>query len=156
MDLLIVIPLIALVYVTATIVVQRKVSNIERMRELQQGMKDRMKELNSMIKSNADKAAIDAKNKELSAIASENMKHTMKASFIILPISLIVFYYLLPLGFGHSTFSLDILSFKLNYQTYFVVVAVIAGLAASVLLGAYDKRRLAKKAAANSEAAIST
>lgn len=156
MDPLFIIPLIALAYVAATVTIQRKVSNMQRVREQQQAMKDKMKELNGMIKSNADKAQIDEKNRELSAIASDNMKMMMKSTFVILPISLIVFYYLLPMGFAKSGFTIDILSFKLNYQGYFIAIAVVAGLVASSLLSLYDKRKLKQKNAANANVTTSS
>ncbi|MDE1851518.1 MAG: DUF106 domain-containing protein [Candidatus Micrarchaeota archaeon] len=148
MELLIIIPLVAVAYVLVTVALQRKISNVERMRELQKSMKDKMKEVNDMIKSNADKATIDAKSKELNAIASENMKHTMKSSLVVLPIMLVVFYYLLPLAFGSSSFTVDILSFKLNYRTYFIAMALVIGLLSSAVLSFYDKRRMKQKEAA--------
>lgn len=152
LDLLIIIPLVAVAYVLVTVALQRKISNVERMRELQKSMKDKMKEVNAMVKSNADKTLIDAKSKELNAIASENMKHTMKSSLVVLPVMLVVFYYLLPLAFGSSSFTVDILSFKLDYRTYFILMAIVVGLASSLVLNLYDKRRMKQKEAAKAVA----
>lgn len=136
---------IAVGYVLFSTFVQRKVSNIKRVRELQYALSDKMKEVQHHIKNNSEKAIIDQKNKELQEISMESMKRNMKAALVILPLGVLLYFFFLPMTFGSTlTTNMQLLSFTFDYRTFFIILCFVIGLSLSVVLSWYDKRRFKK------------
>ena len=88
--------LIAVVYVAITVMIQRRFSNIARIREIRSAMVNHQKDLKKMDK-NTRQEVIAEKQKQMMDLTSEMMRHQLKASFIILPVSITLFYFVLPM-----------------------------------------------------------
>lgn len=137
--------LIAVVYVAITVMIQRRFSNIARIREIRSAMVNHQKDLKKMDK-NTRQEVIAEKQKQMMDLTSEMMKHQLKASFIILPVSITLFYFVLPYIFGAPTTNITVFSIILPYRTFFIIVAIIIGLISQSVVAEYDKWA-AKKAA---------
>jgi len=86
---------IGIAYAIFSVVLQRKLVDPKRMREIQYKVNMLSKDLNAMIKNNASKEEISNKQKELMPLMSENMKKQFKPMIVILPIFFLVYYVLL-------------------------------------------------------------
>lgn len=128
---------IAVVYVAFSVFVQRRLSNYKRIKEIKKEMDSKMKELRQMG-SSASKDVIDAKQKEITSLASESMKHQLKPTFIILPVFFLLFYIALPMAFGPHT-TVTVLSFTVPYTTFFVALAFVLGILSTITLTIYEK-----------------
>ncbi len=105
---------IGLLYLGLTLTLQRKLVNVNRMRELRMKMSDLNKELKEMMKNKASQEAIMTKNKELMPIAAEQMRSSLKPMLII-PLFFILYYYLLPLYFGGVTVTINGVAYPTPY-----------------------------------------
>ena len=91
---------------------------------------------------------MELKQKEITELASESMKHQIKPTLIILPIFFLLFYVLLPKLFP-STLTITVLSYTLPYKTFFIVASFILGMLSSILLAAYERVMAKRQATAN-------
>lgn len=139
------IAVIAIAYALFTVAVQRhpKISNRKRMYEIQQQVKSTSDEMNRMVKNGASKEEIMSKQKEIMPLLSESMRSQMKPMFIIFPVLIVLYYFLLPMGFPKGT-TVDLLSFQLSYQTFFIVVSFVVAFPLSLIFMALDKKRYGK------------
>ncbi len=137
--------LVSLIYVIVTIALQRKFSNIKRIKEIRNEMNIHQADMKKM-NSTTPKEEIDAKQKKMMDLTSEMMRHQLRASLILLPVFAVVVYLILPYTFGNTEFSFVFLGFTLTYRTFFVGACVVLGLAVQAVAAAYDKMA-AKKAA---------
>ena len=128
---------IAIVYVAFSVFVQRKLANYKRIKEIKKEMDVKMKELRT-IGTDVKKEVLDLKQKEITALASESMKHQIKPTLIILPIFFALFYIVLPMFFP-ATLTITILSYTLQYKTFFIAVSFVLGLTSTILLGVYER-----------------
>jgi uncharacterized membrane protein (DUF106 family) len=135
---------VAILYGTFSILLQRKLVNVDKMYEIRARMNDGSKSLTDMIKANADKAAISEKQKEIMDISSESMKLQFKPMLIIFPIFLLLYYEILPLHFNMSA-TLSIASVTLSYHWFFVGALFIIGIILSTVFSMYDRKRLKGK-----------
>ncbi len=132
----------AVAYICIAITVQRRLSNMPKMYAMQAAVQVKAKELNDMAKAGADQAVLMAKQKEMSAMLMSSMKYQIRPLLVVLPMFLIVYYYLLPLGFANAPFPhISILSLTLTYKTLFFYTVFILGLVISLSLTFRDKRR---------------
>ncbi|MEM3883422.1 MAG: EMC3/TMCO1 family protein [Methanothrix sp.] len=150
---------IGIAYVAFSTFAQRKVGNPKKMRELQQRMNALSKELNQLVKSNAPKEEIAKKQSELMPLMSENMKTSIKPMLVILPVFFLLYYLVLPTTF-HSIANEYVLflgSMKLNYLGVFFACVFILGIATSIIIMIYDRKKtkLERQAIAAAEAAES-
>ncbi len=150
---------IGIAYVAFSTFAQRKVGNPKKMRELQQRMNALSKELNQLVKSNAPKEEIAKKQSELMPLMSENMKTSIKPMLVILPVFFLLYYLVLPTTF-HSIANEYVLflgSMKLNYMGVFFACVFILGIATSIIIMIYDRKKtkLERQAIAAAEAAES-
>ena len=150
---------IGIAYVAFSTFAQRKVGNPKKMRELQQRMNALSKELNQLVKSNAPKEEIAKKQSELMPLMSENMKTSIKPMLVILPVFFLLYYLVLPTTF-HSIANEYVLflgSMKLNYLGVFFACVFILGIATSIIIMIYDRKKtkLERRAIAAAEAAES-
>ncbi len=132
-------------YAIFSVVIQRRLSNIDKMYELRARMGQHTKELMEMTKTNAPKEKIASKQKDLTNTSMESMKNQMKPMLIVLPIFAVVYYLLIPMGFGKSGISISLLGFTLNYQLLFIVVTFVSGIVLSILFSMRDRKRLKDK-----------
>ncbi len=135
--------LIAIVYVSFSVIAQRKIANYKRIKEIKKDMDIKMKELRS-LGSSITKEALDVKQKEITALASESMRHQLKPTLIVLPIFFLLFYVALPALVPAST-KISVLSLSLPYTTFFIAVSFILGILSTIALSVYE-RIAAKKA----------
>ncbi|MEM0154938.1 MAG: EMC3/TMCO1 family protein [Methanothrix sp.] len=142
MGTVIIIIAIGIAYVAFSTLAQRKVGNPKKMRELQQRMNVLSKELNQLVKSNAPKEEIAKKQSELMPLMSENMKTSIKPMLIILPVFFLLYYLVLPTTF-HSIANeyIMFLSMKLNYLGVFFACVFILGIATSIIIMIYDRKK---------------
>ncbi len=135
---------IAALYVVFSVYLQRKLVNPARLREVQETIKAKTKELNELSKSNAGAEVLAQKQKELMPLLNETMKMQFKPMLVILPIFVILYYLLLPLAF-HGTVSF--FSIKMSYQLFFILFSFVFGIIASIAVSLHD-RKIAKAQAA--------
>ncbi|MGC8662243.1 MAG: EMC3/TMCO1 family protein [Candidatus Micrarchaeia archaeon] len=139
--------LVAILYTLLSFIIQRKVANMKKVYEMQEKIKAKSKELNEMVKSGIKNEELLAKQKEVMGLATESMVNQMKPMVIILPLFLIVYYLLLPALFPNNpTFVFG--SFKLTYNTLFILIVFIFGFILSFSFLAIDKSKRAKQARA--------
>ena len=134
-----------LVYAVFSVIIQRKVSNIDKMYEIRARMNKHTKDLMAMTKAGASKDAISAKQKDLTTTSMESMKNQMKPMLIILPIFAVVYYFLIPVSFSKLGISVTLLGFNLNYQLLFLLITFISGAILSMLFSLRDRKRLKDK-----------
>jgi uncharacterized membrane protein (DUF106 family) len=142
----IVVAAMALAYTLFSVAIQRKLSDPVRLQEIQLRMSAISKELNAMVRNNASKEAIAAKQKEIMPMMGESMKAQFKPMFIILPLFFLVYYVLVPyvpLGFKAA-----------SVQQAFFVMVVIFGLILSTILLIKDKEKAKKRINTQSSAPI--
>ncbi|MGC8479682.1 MAG: EMC3/TMCO1 family protein [Candidatus Micrarchaeia archaeon] len=132
-------------YAIFAIIVQRRLSNIDKMYELRAKMNKSTKELMELTKSNATKDKISTKQKELTDASMSSMKLQMKPMLIIFPIFAVVYYLLVPMGFSKSGILVNLLGFTLNYQLLFIVVTFVSGICLSIIFSLRDRKRLKDK-----------
>ncbi len=135
-DVLITIIVIAVLEVTLSIFLQRKLINQKKMRSLTRKMNEKSKELRELIKSNAAQDVIASKQKEIYPLMMEQTKHQFK-SFVILPIFLAIYYVVLPAMFGSKNYFF----MGLGYLEVFFVVVFVMGIISSVIVLLYDRKK---------------
>lgn len=135
---------IAAVYATFTLLLQRRLANVDKMYEIRARMNEGTKRLTEIIKNKASKEEIAEKQKEVMAISSESMKLQLRSMIVILPLFLILYYFLLPLKFNLSS-TLTILSYTISYHTFFIAILFVIGILLSIGFSMYDRRRLGDK-----------
>jgi uncharacterized membrane protein (DUF106 family) len=130
---------IGIAYAIFSVVLQRKLVDPKRMREIQYKVNKLSKDLNAMIKNNASKEEISNKQKELMPLMSENMKKQFKPMIVILPIFFLVYYVLL--GALYSGVANDTVYFimPLNYRGLFFATVLILGFILSIVILIYDR-----------------
>ncbi len=126
--------------------VQRKLSNPKRTRELQDQIKVLSKEMNLLMKNNAPKEEIEKKQGDLMPLMRESMTLNMKATLILIPSFLVVYYVLIPWAYGwlgHDTLSFVIGNYNISlmYKGLFFVTVFVLGLVTSMSILLYDRKR---------------
>lgn len=132
-------------YVAATIVLQRKLVNPRRQQELQEQIQNISKELTAMIKANASKEEIAKKQGEVTPLMMESMKMSFKPMLVVLPLFFVVWLVVLP-AFLHnySSYTVNFIE-PLHYKGLFFVTALILGLVVSITLMLYDRNAHKKR-----------
>jgi uncharacterized membrane protein (DUF106 family) len=136
----IIIIVIAVAYALFAVVLQRKLSNAKRLREIQAHITKTTKEMNLMIKNKAPESEIMAKQKEMMPLLGESMRSSLKPMFVILPMFLIVYYLLIPnLPLGGTPPATP-----KSIQSFFFIVVFIVGIISAIGLMIYDKQATKK------------
>jgi uncharacterized membrane protein (DUF106 family) len=134
---------VGLAYVVLSVLIQRKLTNPKRMRELQRRIQEISKEMNELTKNKAPQEEVAAKQKELMPLMGENMKASMKPMFALLPVFLLLYYVLLPSAFGswagHDYIFL--IGMKLGYLGVFFATVFILGMASTAVIMVYDRKK---------------
>lgn len=134
MNVEILIIVIAVVYAMVSIVLQRKLSDPKRMRQIQAKIQLVQKEMNAMLKSNATQEQLMAKQKEVMPLMGESMKNSMKPMLVLLPMLLLTYYWLLP--------SIPIVATNLSgAKELFFIIILAVGLVSAVIIMIYDKNK---------------
>ncbi len=134
----------AVVYVLFSVSVQRKLVNTKEVMVKQNVIKEKSKELNELVKSKASQEAMMAKQKEITSLLGESMRSQLKPMFVILPIFFLFYYLVFPAVFPTNP-NIHFLSMTLNYKSYFVLVAFVAGIVVSGVLMLNDRIKIAKE-----------
>jgi uncharacterized membrane protein (DUF106 family) len=135
---------LAIGYAAFSIFIQRKLSNPKRIREIQRKVNENQKKLNEMIKSGAPKEAIQAKQKDLMPNMSEMMKYQIKPMLVILPSFVLLYWILLPnliSSLGASKSTINFILPNVTYQSFFIILEFIIGIAVSIVVMVYDRRK---------------
>jgi len=125
-------------YTVASVLLQRKLTNPKRMREIQANIKTLTNELNALVKNNAPKDQQAAKQSEVMKLMGESMRSSMKPMLVVMPVFLVVYYLLLPallLAIGMTT---------KDGQSVFFYTVLILGVVSSMIILLYD-RMMTKK-----------
>ncbi len=132
--------LFGLAYAMLSLVIQRRLSNPAKTRELQARIQALTSELNQMAKRNED---ITEKQRELMPLMGESMRLQMKSMLVILPMFYAVYYGALPYIFGPLAFggAVNLVVTSLNYTGLFFVTVLLSSLTMSFSMLAYDKRK---------------
>ncbi|MEM3625962.1 MAG: hypothetical protein QW144_00810 [Candidatus Micrarchaeaceae archaeon] len=140
MLLLLEIALISIAYVVFSVFLQRKLSNVKEIYDMQEQMKAKQNELMEMVKNNASREELTAKQRELMSISGKVMSKQLKASIIILPLFIVIYYIALPMAFPSAS-TVHISSFSINYRIFFFYVVFVLGLIASIALMINDRKK---------------
>ena len=135
---------IAFSYALFVVILQRRLTNVDKMYEIRARMNEKTKALNGLVKNNASKDEISQKQKELMEISSESMKLQIKPLIVVFPLFILLYYVLLPRVFNMAT-TLSLLSITLSYHTFFVILLFVLGLIFSTSFSIYDRKRLKHK-----------
>lgn len=146
MSLILYVIITAVVYSSAMLAIQRKLGNPRRLKEIQQEMKAKMAEMKKLGE-NTDSSVMNAKQKELSDLSMESLRHSFKPIIVVTPISLIVLYLAIPYVFGTQAINLSVMGlFTITtYRWLFIIAAAIFSLASSMVMNALDARDAKKK-----------
>lgn len=136
--------IIAASYAAASALLQRRITNVERMYELRAKMNIKTKDLMALAKANAEQKVLAEKQKELTELSMQSMKIQMKPMLIILPIFLLLYYVILPAVIVSSA-TITVLSYKMSYKFFFIAAAFVTGILISLVASVYDRRRLKDK-----------
>jgi len=142
--------LIAVLYTLFSFVIQRKMVNMKKVYEMQETIKQKSKELSDMVKNGAKNEELMLKQREVMSLASKSMINQMKPMIIILPLFLVVYYWLLPSIFPtHPAVIID--GLKIAYNNFFIIVVFFFGLilSFSVMLIDRNKRKKEEQAKIN-------
>lgn len=149
---------IALAYAIGSIALQRRISNAKKMRELQRKISESSKRMNAMIKAGASKEEIASKQKEMMPLMSESMKNSIKPMIVILPLFVLLYYLILPFVInltGQADNTINFILSGLSYQNFFFAVVFIFGIATSIAILAYDKKKGKEEAKLDVKEALS-
>ncbi len=135
---------VAFVYAMFSLLLQRKLGNVDKMYEIRARMNQHQKALMDLVKSNAAKEEISMKQKEVMDVSTESMKLQFKPMLVVFPAFMLLYYVLLPMHFNMAA-SLTILSYTLSYHWFFVGILFVAGILLSTVFSIYDRRRLKDK-----------
>jgi len=127
--------------VVLSVVIQRKLSNPKRARELQAKMKRLSKELQE-LSSSGSKEVLTAKQNEIMALMKENMGMMIKPMLVALPLFFILYYVVLPAGFGGFAGETFTFIVPLNYTGLFFVTVLICGIISSLIITVYDRKKM--------------
>lgn len=138
-------------YTIAAAIIQRKLSNPKKTRELQDKIKVYSDELNKMIKANAPKEEISMKQKEMMPLVKQSMMSNMKATVVLIPSFLVVYYLIVPYLFGGlagqiTSFSIGSSLITLQFRGIFFVTVFVLGMVVSISILVYDRKRAKKDA----------
>lgn len=128
---------IAVAYTFVAMALQRKIVNAKLQRQMQYRLGNLSKELNEMVKGNASQEAIKAKQQELFPLMSKSMMSQFKPMFVVLPVFLVLYYWIMP-----SVFGADIQA----VQSLFFLIVLVFGFAVSIAAMMYDKRKAKEEA----------
>lgn len=136
----------AVVYICIAVTIQRKLVDMPKMYAMQAEMQLKSKELQELSKSGASQDILMQKQSEVSKLLMTSMKSQFKPILVVVPMFLVVYYYLLPLGFGGQAFPTIIVPLlgTLSYQRVFFYTVFVLGLVLSLSLQWNDKRKMAK------------
>ncbi|MGC8567699.1 MAG: EMC3/TMCO1 family protein [Candidatus Micrarchaeia archaeon] len=129
----------ALAYIGITILLQRKLVNTKRLRELQMKSSMLAKELKEMAKAQASNEELLAKQREMFPIMSETMKAQLKPMLVILPLYLAIAYLALPTVI--KPFATKTTNFAV-YQSFFFILILVIGMIAQGIIMVYDRRKM--------------
>lgn len=137
---------VGILYVLLSVFIQRKLSNMKKVYEIQNVIKTKTDRLSELAKlENASKEELNALQKEIMSLMPEAMKHQMKPILVLLPLFVIIYYMLLPFLFSASAANMKFTSFNLTYQTLFFYTTFVLGLIASLTISVYDKKKMKKE-----------
>ncbi len=140
--------ILGVAYASVAFLLQRKVSNIDKVNEIRVKINTHQKELNEMMKSNAQKSDLDKKQQEMMVMLSESMKYQMKGMFVVVPMFILFYYFLLPTAFtGISGNIATLFTLGFTYQTLFVGSAFVTGIILLISVTIVTKLNKAKQQA---------
>ncbi len=142
---------IAVVDVAITILIQRTISDAEKMYHLQRKLNTHMKDLQEMSKRNASQTEMAAKQNEMTKASMESMMNQMKAMPILFLVSVSFYFFLLPYLFpAGQQYTLNLIVTQIKYNgfqdnIYFIIFTVVISLAVQFALRKRDERVFGQK-----------
>ncbi len=133
--------LIGAIEIVVSTLLQRKLVNTKRNREIQYRMNKISKEVREMIKNKEPTDAINQKQKEMMPLASESMRMTLKPMLAVFP--LFIFIYYVVMGMFLSGWQKYIVNFivPMHYRTFFIVFVLIVGMVVGIAISIYDRKK---------------
>jgi len=137
-------------YIALITLLQRKVlTNPAKIAELQLKINSISAEMRAMAKNGQD---VREKQKELMPHMKESTKMQMKSMFIVMPLSLVVYFVALPTAFaGSSSYVLNFIV-PMGYLSIFFWTALISGIVMSTVLMRRDRARAKERMMLNKDA----
>ncbi len=134
-------------YISLITLLQRRfLTNPARIAELQLKINAVSAEVRQHLK-NGNKELAMAKQKEIMPHMKESTKMQMKSMFVVMPLSLIVYFVLLPTAFAGSTAYVINFIVPMGYLAIFFWSALIAGVIMSGVLMSRDRKRAKERMA---------
>ena len=87
---------ISIAYILISIVIQRKLSNAKRMRQIQLQLRQIQKELGELIKAKAPQPELQAKQSQMMALTTQSMTASFKPLVVLFPLTMIFYYWIVP------------------------------------------------------------
>lgn len=141
-SVVVILVIIGVFEVTISILVQRKVGNPKRMREIQIKMSKVSKDMKEMMKSKASQESIMQKQREIMPLANESMKMSLKPMLIIFPFFMFMYYGVVGIMLkGWSMYKINFIV-PLGYEGFFIVSVFILGLIAGISVSLYDRKKM--------------
>ncbi|MCL5100970.1 MAG: hypothetical protein M1122_03395 [Candidatus Marsarchaeota archaeon] len=135
---------VSLIYVSISVILQRKLTNVDRMYEIRAMVNTKTKALMELSKRN-DTQAMASLQKELSKLSQESLIQQMKPMVVVLGVFALLYYIMLPMLFSSIISTVTFLTFNVNYRTFFVAIAFVVGIISSFAISMYDRKRLKNK-----------
>lgn len=134
------------IYTAGAATLQRKLVNPRKSRELQDQIRVYTKEIQEMVKRNAPKEEISAKQGQMMPLMKQSMTMNLKSTFILIPSFIVIYYLIIPHLFGSLgtdvvAFTIGSYNVSLQYRGLFFVVVFVLGLATSMGVLLYDRHR---------------
>lgn len=144
-NVILVIIFIGIIEITLSTVLQRKLGNPKKAREIQAHMNKVSKELKELVKNNAPKDIVSSKQKEIMPLANASMKLSLKPMIILFP--LFIFIYYVIIGMYLSGWQKYVINFivPLHYKGFFIVFVLIIGMGTGVIISLYDRKKIKEK-----------
>ncbi len=140
--------ILGVAYASVAFFLQRKVSNIDKVNEIRNKINVHQKELNEMMKNKVPNTDLEKKQQEMMAMLSESMKYQMKGMFVVVPMFILFYYFLLPAAFtGISGNIATLFTLGFTYQTLFVGSAFVTGIILLISVTIVTKLNKARQSA---------
>jgi uncharacterized membrane protein (DUF106 family) len=127
---------IAIIYTALSLVLQRKLSNPKKMRQIQAKIQIVQKEMNAMLKQNAPQEQLFAKQKEVMPLMGESMKNSMKPLLVLLPMLLVTYYFIIPSIPAIATNNIS------GAKELFFIIVFAIGFVGAMIIMVYDRRKM--------------
>ncbi len=141
-SVVLIIILIGIGEIALSTLLQRKLGNPKKAREIQAHMNRVSKELKELIKNKAPKDIVSSKQKEIMPLANASMKLSLKPMIVLFPLFIVIYY--VVIGMFLSGWQKYVINFiiPLHYKGFFIAFVLIFGMTVGVIISLYDRKKI--------------